>query len=1674
MAHESDPEDVYYHKDWTRALSHTGNVREARLQRKTIIQKRPDIRSVYVDEFYDDLNESDSAVKDLGAGRLPSEPPEEVLSRVRVSMGQWLHMEDGSYRTFSRAMSGLGKRFNILARVSMLESRYSEDSHGPREGVAASLCDAIYLIGESSEYLDAGEKQASSQNIAEQIRHAAGMRRDLMSDNITILKTVAAKFAEGGYCIPGRMERVQAAIRKISVSLKGLDVGFATDMEVVLRWLSNYCEAQKRGEKAFKNALLKCGERDIEDPETFFRIAREAIVADIFSVNGPLGVSPQLGREAAFRMAEAICARYRKAHSLDSLSLAIIFIRFNLLGKEEPTPQNIRKELALVGVQDAGNGMRHEARVANLNKWLSLGIATAASGEREYAYEQKPAPEAIMLDRDMLKKSIDTSDARSIVSRFRRLKDLSVKLAPWGDATAESQRYFTTDISHGIDMLESRVNHYSKSVTDYLDKEHQKGLSRDEKSRLRSIGTELATQYAALKSEMSVRERLADKRVIRITTGIVYDTMVGIKSRLANYYFKYGGLGSEYLDSQMDLLNGYLDELTMVQDEGERGYLSYDAFAAIVDKIEAVMAEMNVFSAKLDTYRPYLENIRAGINEAQMHTALLGRSDMVDEYTERLTEAKSRIMRYARDGITAGEIPDDIAEFYLTIAKRTALLSEIRNTMVTAIDKAIKDLTAAGAAGEAERRNEMRKELMALLKGNLYAGSEPNSIVRRLCNIIDPAIPLNDEVRLLTDKIRSLMKIVADTGNLAAPVFWQATELNFRVISRTVPGSVTEEQIDRFSGHALRIREIREAIKKLRLYDTDFTPEITALISRIRIEADGVQKLIAEVYTKWNRAIGERIELLKVLLSAYLRSWKINGGSESAITEIESGISSLVNSISSGFNSEGNAPDIAALLKRARSPFAKLAKLNVFDIAYSNDISVLKGGLIIRDFRKFFPVNSYAGIEADYDSLQTLYYIDRDASGKPQRLNMMIFSKKPGDTRYYEISAPGVDCGTVDSTGEFIAASESIVGKLESAETSADQRFEGIRLSPSQFLFFIDTALNFYASCRMNGARLGGMGLGDIKSIELTDIMSGSLLESQGTFVSSLLNSSKADDLIVIAALKKEMELDGIAAGSDHERELAAKALSGKIKVYMDGTADILCYGYYDMQRVAAFIRNTTLFMNKVTGSEHPVPDVPTAWRNKPRLFLTMPEGGGKGISSIYPPVKRYSGVYFDTAKARFAVRNGYETAAAIELCDSLNMALGAYLDAAAVAGEMPRVVSEVIAGIRKRAEIGVVVSKDVPTRNSMSVTGTMIFDKDFIEYVTRPSVYDAARNIILGERIFHELGLISTAQKSEAEDIRHTIQKEEEEQLYRDVIIYAIIFSANPSLRKSVEEYTDMTLKDSVTGEIAKFSKVFGTKGLYRNIQKWAEEVAEFPEKVKGEIKIFVRDFLDRVNITSRFVRFFPAEPAAKSPKTYSDAMALAIHRAAALKDEEAQILDNIGSKDAGFFTKTRRVVISSALIPECQKGVISEINKRSAEAFAAGLTKDLIEIKPLDYIQSVKSGEAEESVVILEESEAQLYSGGEARLVFKTDKVDPILINGLVAAGRAVVYGEMESLRRILMKLGHLPDTALPSAMELERILREDKLRRLPVIFLPPVKVLTSEIGELNRAILKLMQYA
>jgi hypothetical protein len=192
--------------------------------------------------------------------------------------------------------------------------------------------------------------------------------------------------------------------------------------------------------------------------------------------------------------------------------------------------------------------------------------------------------------------------------------------------------------------------------------------------------------------------------------------------------------------------------------------------------------------------------------------------------------------------------------------------------------------------------------------------------------------------------------------------------------------------------------------------------------------------------------------------------------------------------------------------------------------------------------------------------------------------------------------------------------------------------------------------------------------------------------------------------------------------------------------------------------------------------------------------------------------------------------------------------------------------------------------------------------------------------------------------------------------------------------------------------------------------------------------------------------------------------------------KELEDGMLDNLDRLDKADLAKERHIVISTSLIPECQRSLIEEINRRSKDAFKAGHTKDQIEIMPLSYIQNVKSNFSSSCVVLLEKSEADLYRGGEKRLVFEREGDSPVMVNGLVAAGRAVLYNDMERLGAILSRLSSDENIKLPGSVELERLVNEDrkKFADFLTITLPAISILGKEMGELNRNMLKVMQYA
>ncbi|MEI6863279.1 MAG: hypothetical protein WCK38_02645, partial [Candidatus Omnitrophota bacterium] len=962
-------------------------------------------------------------------------------------MAGWKWLEEKDYSKYPRARSAAGQSHNMLARVSTIVSKNA----GSRPERAALLVDAMREIAKSSAYLKLGHEEALPIGIKGQIDHASSMRKDIMRDNMKIVKDIAGAFAGEGYRIPGRIELLQASVRDISESLHGLDIGFATDFEVVLRWLLNYCEAQKRAEKDFREAILKCSESDVKNPGAFLVRCASTSVDSIFAVNGHAGVSPQLTIKAAGNMTKDIAGYYRRVHSIDDTAIAAIFVRLNMLGGKDPTHENILKVLTeckrtfseFSGIALPESEKDWDALVKKLNPDFNLGLVIKPDAGKKEDYKPASAarkPLANMLDRAHLKKSISPSEEKSVVSRLAHLEGLIRKVDIWGSISWSLQAYFSTSINKGLAREVEEVNAYAKGVAEYLEREGQKGIGKEERDALRVKGSGFTVTLDRLEAALKDREDLVKHRVARIKSDIVFQTIVGIKSRLQNFGIKYAGLGSEYVDSQMELLAGYVEDVSSVQDENSGDYLSYDAFISMVDRIEMVMAELKDFADKLDTFRPYLSAIDSAVNEARLQASFFGPSEVIDEYAERLTEAKDSILEYVRSGKTIDDMAEDERNFYSNIKNRTELFFSIRKVSSESLYKHISQLKTAANSAEAEKRDAMRREILSLLAANLYQKTDPNPDISRLCDLLAP-IPLDDEIGILTDRIEKFITILTDTGDVVNPIYWEVTENNFRAIARLLPGSVTREQMDSITKYRAIIEDLRKEVKELRISDPEFISKLRALNKQVFGEIDYIHAHIVDIYQKWNHALGKQLAELRDLTAAYLEGWNLKKTENFENAHILAGFTSMAETLSGDFNEKWVLPDISGKLNKAKSATITLAKANLLDSAFLRELSDLKTGMLLSEFSRIFrPVNETQAAQI-FDNTQMLYTIERDASGKVEHVRMLLLlllSTKGRDTRYGEMSFPGAQFEGAAEVGDFDIAGNTIADKINASEISTD------------------------------------------------------------------------------------------------------------------------------------------------------------------------------------------------------------------------------------------------------------------------------------------------------------------------------------------------------------------------------------------------------------------------------------------------------------------------------------------------------------------------------------------------------------------------------------------------------------------------------------------------------------
>jgi len=540
------------------------------------------------------------------------------------------------------------------------------------------------------------------------------------------------------------------------------------------------------------------------------------------------------------------------------------------------------------------------------------------------------------------------------------------------------------------------------------------------------------------------------------------------------------------------------------------------------------------------------------------------------------------------------------------------------------------------------------------------------------------------------------------------------------------------------------------------------------------------------------------------------------------------------------------------------------------------------------------------------------------------------------------------------------------------------------------------------------------------------------------------------------------------------------------------------------------FMASVTALLRRLSGREAPPAPAPSLG-GAPLLMPTVPqekkavEPAEVNLFAFYPPAEEYKGVYFNPRHLSFSflpTEAGMKTAV---LCEILNDSLREYLmkvtgllfqpqehkderwfsNILETYGEMGRIaqlhvavvdglpVNSLISGdtiFLDKAFVDTII--DLIYRGRSGQQMTMVFTyADYAEFISEKhrDVHNAGA-YILGERIMHELGHVYLRGK------KLSALDEETEQLWNDVLAHERLYGINPRFVKEIDSFTD-TMVSARGGSKDKFSHVFNSSYLFKNIRRWALMRAKDPstdEKIKAEIRQFAFDVLKYYKILPPDARLFPVVQEPSPGRSFESALALLVSRSIAVYEKE--MLDSLRSRDKVFLSEKRRIVVSESLIPACQRNLVDQINERSKAAFGAGYTNDLIEIRPFSYVQNVKTEDGSDAVVLLEKEESLLYRGTQKRLIFSREGDSPVLLNGLIAAGRAVLYNDMSRLKTILARLGGIDEKELPPAEELERLLAQDRdaFARTLVTAFPAIRVQTKDLPDLNDNIRNVIYYA
>lgn len=1663
LAHTLSPNDFYSYNDWAWSLFHCGKTQEAREHINILLDLYPSDAKLIVEQLYITLREAEDAIRAFERQRLASMPIDEfygLKASVQMKIQEVLSLSNKRFGSYPRALAAVGKAYHLLARLHLTAHEYEKAVSRPRKERAASIVESIGNIAMSGYYLKRAREEADLRG-NDLHNHTRNMYHDLIGLNAKNLDRCRDALFREGYLFIDKIKMVMRRLNTIVESSRYRDMGQSTDMDVAARGLRDYCGLQQRADAAMKEKIGLCTESDVESADDFLVSAARAAIG---SASGSEVMAQDL-------------ASFWRSNGIDAFGLAVVFIRLNLLSKEDPSYENIMKYMGLLGIAAPSDQNECKKRIANAFSVMGLTVPSKVQEVEERDLAPRKPINREMLDRSTLVQSIDPSQQRSLIARARFLAGRFALLEGWQEYKDMQVGYISGLKMRGEKLAQS-AEAYAAGVADYLAKERAKGLSVDERKSLRAKGEMFTQMNADLWRQLDDYEKLEKKRFDRVIS-IIYDQVVEKKTAAREFRARYSSLGVDWISMQLALLDDNIAALGDIGLEGATTYLLYDAYSDLVRTADDTVSEIKLFGNRFVTFARVLAAIDDAASEAEKAANFFKTPDALREFTDRLDEARRGIFRHVLEGQAYETLGPEDKEFYGSIAARADFLKELRDKIIKTLDGAVSAAPISDMDAVKSLPQEVRESVLKNLGPRIFSRAESGNTVMRLCNL-SASLPVKAELGDAIDRINGVALVLYSLKMANAPIVLDVLIKNFAVMNTAAPGSVDESKVTELAMWRNRAITAEIEIGTIALFAPDSVSRFREASMAATNAEIMIKKVVGEVYGSWYRSIGVEISALGQFVGAWVDNWRVPGLDDKKAGEFKEAFKAVVDILKRQAADDTSVADMVIKFGRINNIIQDIVEASYEDLIIKPFKQDMIDGVRHVIDTSLLEYENGVRVPEKLFSVKMMIVLRRSQDDVPLGATAFLFDITKAEPMLYPVELPLAGLKTERS--ELIKANDHLAtfaGSVDAIEKAYGAPYKGMRMDHLRCAVLIEKIMRIYKVLLKPPALVGAQRIGSIESVDLRSI---------ANFANSILNKETAEDA------RKVFETDEIAKSFVGLRDRIKKAVPpGKdlspaeqakissIDDFSKAYMQIKTSSFFDIARSERFMHSFFVLLEKASGKKNDVP----------RPSLTIDAGIEVAhISSIYPPVKDYSGVYFDPGDMSFGVRPGEDRPLSRMLCDALNAAFDAYVNSLgnghslSIGEEWHGLLDGILEGLKRRGEIEITVALGLPT-NSLSVSDTAVFDRKFVEYVMATGKDEEASRIILGERIMHELGLISmmSAVSSESEDVRAVIQHEEEEQTYKDAVFHARIFSSRPDLEADMELFTGRMVRDEKRGTEEKFSHVFNSAELYRNMKRWASLVGVDAERAKNEIRVFIKDVLDRVSFRSPYVRLFPAlgrsapEGNKKLPaRLMSTDLVIAISGGRYINKQDAAVLDSLGRKDTAFQASKRRIVISSALIPACQKNLVAQINKHSRDIFDNGLSQDLIEILPFDRIDTIRRQDGWRTVVLLEEREAASYAGDVPRLVFSTKLLgeDPAMLNGLVAAGRAVAYREMESLRRILKMLAMMADRELPSAAQLEKMLDEDSLRSLPVIILPPVNVLTGEIGQLNRAIMKLLQYA